>query len=202
MTSQQRLLSDISHELRTPLTNIRSYTETLLDAAGELPLDTEKQFLGVISSESERMARIVTDLLTLSKLDYGRMELRMTRFSVSDLLKKVTNAMKLTAEDSGHMILVETEPNLPPMVGDRERIEQVVVNILSNAVKYTPSGGRIRLTAQRAGANHVRITVEATVSAFRRTMCRACLSDSTAWTRHARVLQAAPDWVWRSPGDR
>lgn len=60
----------------------------------------EKQFLGVISSESERMARIVTDLLTLSKLDYGRMELRMTRFSVSDLLKKVTNAMKLTAEDA------------------------------------------------------------------------------------------------------
>lgn len=58
------------------------------------------------------------------------------------------------------MILVETEPNLPPMVGDRERIEQVVVNILSNAVKYTPSGGRIRLTAQRAGANHVRVTVE------------------------------------------
>ena len=167
VTEQRRLddvrrefVANVSHELRTPLTNIRSYTETLLDAAGELPLDTEKQFLGVISSESERMARIVTDLLTLSKLDYGRMELRMTRFSVSDLLKKVTNAMKLTAEDSGHMILVETEPNLPPMVGDRERIEQVVVNILSNAVKYTPSGGRIRLTAQRAGANHVRITVE------------------------------------------
>ena len=139
---------------------IRAYTETLLDAAGELPLDTEKQFLGVISSESERMARIVTDLLTLSKLDYGRMDLRMTRFSVSDLLKKVTNAMKLTAEDSGHMIRIETEPDLPPMVGDRERIEQVVVNILSNAVKYTPSGGRIRLAAKRAGANHVRITVE------------------------------------------
>ena len=167
VTEQRRLddarrefVANVSHELRTPLTNIRSYTETLLDAAGELPLDTEKQFLGVISSESERMARIVTDLLTLSKLDYGRMELRMTRFSVSDLLKKVTNAMKLTAEDSGHMILVETEPNLPPMVGDRERIEQVVVNILSNAVKYTPSGGRIRLAAQCAGANHVRITVE------------------------------------------
>lgn len=167
VTEQRRLddarrefVANVSHELRTPLTNIRSYTETLLDAAGELPLDTEKQFLGVISSESERMARIVTDLLTLSKLDYGRMELRMTRFSVSDLLKKVTNAMKLTAEDSGHMILIETEPNLPPMVGDRERIEQVVVNILSNAVKYTPSGGRIRLAAQRAGANHVRITVE------------------------------------------
>ena len=198
--ARREFVANVSHELRTPLTNIRSYTETLLDAAGELPLDTEKQFLGVISSESERMARIVTDLLTLSKLDYGRMELRMTRFSVSDLLKKVTNAMKLTAEDSGHMILVETEPNLPSMVGDRERIEQVVVNILSNAVKYTPSGGRIRLAAQRAGANHVRITVEDNGVRHSGGRCAApCLSDSTAWTRHARVPQAAPDWVWRSP---
>ena len=76
--------------------------------------------------------------------------------------------MKLTAEDSGHMILVETEPNLPPMVGDRERIEQVVVNILSNAVKYTPSGGRIRLAAQRAGANHVRIPADDVPRLFER----------------------------------
>lgn len=143
VTEQRRLddarrefVANVSHELRTPLTNIRSYTETLLDAAGELPLDTEKQFLGVISSESERMARIVTDLLTLSKLDYGRMELRMTRFSVSDLLKKVTNAMKLTAED---------------------RIFTTTCSMRS----LSPTiGGRIRLTAQRAGANHVRITVE------------------------------------------
>ena len=95
-------MANVSHELRTPLTNIRSYTETLLDAAGDIPLDTEKQFLGVISSESERMARIVTDLLTLSRLDYGRMELRMTRFSLSALLHKVADAMKFTAEDSGH----------------------------------------------------------------------------------------------------
>ena len=167
VTEQRRLddarrefVANVSHELRTPLTNIRSYTETLLDAAGELPLDTEKQFLGVISSESERMARIVTDLLTLSKLDYGRMELRMTRFSLFDLLNKVANAMKLTAEDSGHTLTVEAEPALPMLTGDKERIEQVVVNILSNAVKYTPAGGKIRLAASRSGENHVHIVVE------------------------------------------
>ena len=167
ITEQRRLddarrefVANVSHELRTPLTNIRSYTETLLDAAGDIPLDTEKQFLGVISSESERMARIVTDLLTLSKLDYGRMELRMTRFSLADMLHNVANAMKLTAEDSGHALAVDTPDDLPKIVGDRERIEQVVVNILSNAVKYTPSGGHIRLSARELSGNRVRITVE------------------------------------------
>ena len=167
ITEQRRLddarrefVANVSHELRTPLTNIRSYTETLLDAAGDIPIDTEKQFLGVISSESERMARIVTDLLTLSKLDYGRMELRMTRFSLSDLLGKVANAMRLTVQDSGHEMIVDAPDDLPPIVGDRERIEQVVVNILSNAVKYTPSGGHIRLSACAPAKNRVRITVE------------------------------------------
>ncbi|MBC5724439.1 HAMP domain-containing protein [Agathobaculum sp. NSJ-28] len=167
ITEQRRLddarrefVANVSHELRTPLTNIRSYTETLLDAAGDIPIDTEKQFLGVISSESERMARIVTDLLTLSKLDYGRMELRMTRFPLGDMLKNVANAMKFTAEDSGHELTVDTPDDLPQIVGDRERIEQVVVNILSNAVKYTPAGGHVRLSARMAGANRVRITVE------------------------------------------
>lgn len=167
ITEQRRLddarrefVANVSHELRTPLTNIRSYTETLLDAAGDIPIDTEKQFLGVISSESERMARIVTDLLTLSKLDYGRMELRMTRFSLSDLLKKVANAMRLTVQDNGHEMTVDAPDDLPQIVGDRERIEQVVVNILSNAVKYTPSGGHIRLSACVPAKNRVRITVE------------------------------------------
>ena len=167
ITEQRRLddarrefVANVSHELRTPLTNIRSYTETLLDAAGEIPLDTEKQFLGVISSESERMARIVTDLLTLSKLDYGRMELRMTRFPLVDMLKNVANAMKFTAEDSGHELTVSAPDDLPAIVGDRERIEQVVVNILSNAVKYTPAGGHIRLEACALSGNRVRVTVE------------------------------------------
>ena len=167
ITEQRRLddarrefVANVSHELRTPLTNIRSYTETLLDAAGDIPLDTEKQFLGVISSESERMARIVTDLLTLSKLDYGRMELRMTRFSLAELLKKVANAMKLTAENSGHEMVVDAPDSLPDIVADRERIEQVVVNILSNAVKYTPAGGHVRLAACMVGTNRVRIKVE------------------------------------------
>ncbi len=167
ITEQRRLddarrefVANVSHELRTPLTNIRSYTETLLDAAGDIPLDTEKQFLGVISSESERMARIVTDLLTLSKLDYGRMELRMTDFALADMLKNVANAMKMTAKDRNLELTVEAPDALPHIVGDRDRLEQVVVNILSNAVKYTAAGGHVRLAAAQIAENRVRITVE------------------------------------------
>ncbi len=166
ITEQRRLdnarrefVANVSHELRTPLTNIRSYTETLLDAAGDMPLETEKQFLGVISGESERMARIVTDLLTLSKLDYGRMELRMTHFALADMLRDVAGAMKLTAENSGHTLAVDIPDGLPQITGDRARLEQVVVNILSNAVKYTPSGGHIHLSARTADGT-VRIAVE------------------------------------------
>ncbi|MDO5142610.1 MAG: ATP-binding protein, partial [Eubacteriales bacterium] len=167
ITEQRRLddarrefVANVSHELRTPLTNIRSYTETLLDAAGDIPLDTQQQFLNVISSESERMARIVTDLLTLSKLDHGRMELRMTRFALGATLRKVVDAMQLTAADGGLALVVEVPDDLPAIVGDRERIEQVVVNILSNAVKYTPPGGHIRLAAGAIAGRRVRITVE------------------------------------------
>lgn len=167
ITEQRRLddarrefVANVSHELRTPLTNIRSYTETLLDAAGDIPIDTEKQFLGVISSESERMARIVTDLLTLSKLDYGRMELRMTRFSVSELINKVAKAMQLTVADRGHTLTVDTPEDALMVVGDRERIEQVVINILSNSVKYTAAGGHIGLSAYAVKDNRVQIKVE------------------------------------------
>ena len=167
ITEQRRLddarrefVANVSHELRTPLTNIRSYTETLLDTAGDIPLDTEKQFLGVISGESERMARIVTDLLTLSKLDYSRMELRMTRFPLHDMLRNVAKAMQLTAQEGGLTLTVDAPDDLPPLVGDRERIEQVVVNILSNAVKYTPSGGHVSLSACALPHDRVRIRVE------------------------------------------
>lgn len=158
--ARREFVANVSHELRTPLTNIRSYTETLLDALGDIPIETEKQFLGVINSESERMARIVTDLLTLSKLDYGRMELCMKSFSVGELLHHVADAMQLTVQENGHQFQLDIPDTLPDMVGDPERLEQVVVNIVSNSVKYTPSGGRIALSACRAVGEQVRIVVQ------------------------------------------
>lgn len=158
--SRREFVANVSHELRTPLTNIKSYTETLMDAAGELPPEMERKFLGIISGEADRMARLVKDLLTLSKLDYGRMDLKFTRFSMADMLKSVHAAMLLDAQNRGHQLKLELRGKIPDMVGDRERLEQVVVNILSNAVKYTPSGGHITLSAEKRDEQHISIQVE------------------------------------------
>lgn len=157
--ARREFVANVSHELRTPLTNIKSYTETLVDAAGEIPPEMEAKFLGIIGSEADRMTRIVSDLLTLSKLDYGRMDLRFTRFSLKTMIEAVHAAMILQAENNGHELVLDVRSALPLMVGDRERLEQVLVNILSNAVKYTPRGGRIELFAARRDDSHVMLRV-------------------------------------------
>lgn len=157
--ARREFVANVSHELRTPLTNIKSYTETLMDAAGELPAETEVKFLSVIAGEADRMTRIVKDLLTLSKLDYGRMDLHFRRFSMQDMLEGVFAAMELAAEGNGQSLTLDIRDPMPNMNGDRERLEQVVINILSNAVKYTPSGGHIQLSALRRDDRHVTIRV-------------------------------------------
>ncbi len=157
--ARREFVANVSHELRTPLTNIRSYTETLIDAAGDLPQETEIKFLGIVTSEAERMARIVTDLLTLSKLDYNQMDLRFTRFSTHAMLEAVYNAMVLNASEQGHSFQMEIPDTLPDMNGDRERLEQVIVNIVSNSIKYTPQGGHITLSARMQDERLLQIVV-------------------------------------------
>ena len=144
-------VANVSHELRTPLTNIRSYAETLADSAGGMPPDTEKSFLGVILAESDRMTHIVQDLLTLSRLDAGQTELKLTSFPFDKAVSEVYNAVLLEAQRHDHAISLKLEPGLPEIVADRERIIQVMMNVVSNAIKYTPDGGAIDITAGRRG---------------------------------------------------
>lgn len=158
--ARREFIANVSHELRTPLTNVKSYTETLIDAAGELPTDTEVKFLSVIAGETDRMTRIVKDLLTLSKLDCGKMDLHFHRFSMQHMVESVYNAMVLEAGNNGLELTLNIRGKMPDMNGDRERLEQVVINILSNAVKYTPSGGHIVLSAARWDEGHVMIRVK------------------------------------------
>ena len=158
--SRREFVANVSHELRTPLTNIKSYAETIVSAGDELPRELHDNFMGVIINEADRMTRIVQDLLTLSKIDYGKMEMNISRFSFAKAISNVYEAARLNAEQNHHHTMVfHCEDNIPDVLGDRERIEQVVMNIVSNAIKYTPDGGKIEIYAGSSGKSVcVRVT--------------------------------------------
>ena len=144
---RKEFVANVSHELRTPLTNVRSYAETLRDARGDIPLETAENFLDIIITETDRMTHIVQDLLTLSRLDAGNAELVLSRFPFGEAIQSVTRANALNARQRGHQLVYDPPVSLPLVVGDRSRLEQVMMNIIGNAVKYTPDGGHIRITA-------------------------------------------------------
>ena len=145
-TMRKEFVANVSHELRTPITNIRSYAETLSENL-DLPPETTASFLGVILNESDRMIHIVQDLLTLSRFDSGYSQMNLIRFPFGGLLEDSYQAVLMEAQRRGHHLVLEGTGNLPVIRADRERILQVIMNILSNAIKYTPDGGEITMTA-------------------------------------------------------
>ena len=145
---RREFVANVSHELRTPITSIRGYAETLQDGEG-IPKATEKEFLGVIVKESDRMTNIVQDLLMLSRFDAGSIEFKFERFSFQMSIRDVYNAMILEAQKHKHNFTIDFKTPLPDIVGDEARIEQVLVNMVSNAIKYTRDGGSIAMIAGR-----------------------------------------------------
>ena len=144
-------VANVSHELRTPLTNIKSYAETLDGGVGDLPPEMEKKFLGVILNESDRMTHILQDLLTLSRFDSGRSELRLAWFPFAKAVDDTYQAILMDAQNHAHTVELRLSDGLPQVRADRERVMQVMMNIVSNAIKYTPDGGRIVLSAGQSG---------------------------------------------------
>lgn len=152
VTEQERLdrmrkefVANVSHELRTPLTTIKSYTETLLDGALE-DKELASKFLKVIDTESERMTRLVKDLLQLSKLEYDNIQWNMKKISIYKIVSECVYRMNISAEQKNQVLEFNSNLDIPETMGDRDRIEQVIVNILSNAIKYTPDNGKIMIS--------------------------------------------------------
>ena len=114
---------------------------------GGHPQETANSFLDIIITETDRMTHIVQDLLTLSRLDAGNAELVLSRFPFADAIESVVRANALDAKQHGHQLTYTPPESLPLIVGDRSRLEQVMMNIIGNAIKYTPDGGHIRITA-------------------------------------------------------
>lgn len=153
-------ISTVSHELRTPLTAIKGWGETLLQISDTDPALTERG-MGVIISESARLNGIVEELLDFSRMQSGRMSLKIEKMDVLAELDETVFAFKDRAIREGKE-LVYTAPNLPaPMDGDPDRIKQVFVNVLDNALKYTKQGGKI-LTVADIAEDRIKITVSDT----------------------------------------
>lgn len=139
--SRREFVANVSHELRTPLTTIKSYTETLIDGM-ENKDSMEYNFLGVINSEIDRMTRIVKDLLTLSRLDHGE-NVKKSLFNLKILIPEIVNRLSINAKKHNHIINFTATTEIPDYMGDLDKIERVIINILSNSIKYTPDGGII-----------------------------------------------------------
>lgn len=142
---RKEFVANVSHELKTPLTSIKSYSETLLDGAVE-DLDTARSFLQVIYSESNRMDRLVKDLLLLSKHDSG-IKLNLKMISPMELLQSVIERLRLPADEKKQVIDMIEESPVPNVLGDWDRLEQLLFNIIGNAIKYTPENGKIQVCA-------------------------------------------------------
>ena len=143
--SRREFVANVSHELRTPLTNVRGYAETLM-SADDIDRDIQMRFLGVISSEADRMTRIVKDLLTLTRLDYNRMEMHMQPMDLRELGQKAADAMEGQASGQGLTLTCTLPEEMPQVLGDAERIQQVIINIITNAIKYNKPQGSIAIT--------------------------------------------------------
>lgn len=140
--SRRAFVADISHELRTPLTNIKSYSETLLDTEID-DKEISKNFLNVINSEADRMTRLVTDLLVLSRLEHTQDALKLSLCDVQGLVEQIVSTMSITAKKSKLTLTYVKGTEADSIYVDKDKINQVVVNIISNAIKYTQEGGTI-----------------------------------------------------------
>ena len=140
---QKELVADVSHELKTPITSIMGYADTLLE--GGYDEETQQKFLNVIASESRRMARLVTDLLTLSRYDNNKNRTQKESFDLGELVKKCQDKLAIEIQKKHHKVNCFVTADVPPVYADKYDIERVVLNILTNSIKYTPDGGEIKI---------------------------------------------------------
>ena len=150
---KSRFFANISHELRTPLTLLIAPLEALLN---RFHLDAEpKSLLSTMHSNGMRLLKLINDLLDLVRLESGRMEIKAEALDLADFLKGLASAARQVADDKRLRLEVKTDPDLGSLQADRDRLEKIVLNLLFNALKFTPSGGRVELSANRENDRYV-----------------------------------------------
>ena len=140
---RKRFVADVSHELKTPITSIMGYADTLLE--NEIDGEISKKFLERISTEAQRMSRLVSDLLTLSRYDTSKINTEKTEFDLGELVKYTFEGLDLEMKKKSQSGECFVTSDVPLVYADKNGIERVVLNILTNAIKYTPENGNIKV---------------------------------------------------------
>ena len=140
---RKEFVANVSHELKTPITSIKSYSEALLE--DNVDKETSSRFLSVISNEAQRMARLVSDLLQLSKFDINKTDNKKVEFDLGELVKRTYDKISIEADKRGHEVECYVTADVPKIYADKDGIEQVLLNVMSNAIKYTPDYGKIKI---------------------------------------------------------
>ena len=151
---RRELIGNVAHELRTPLASIKGYMEGLIDSV--LPADADT--FDIVYREADRLQRLVHDLQELSRLEEGALSLDLRPLSVSALVRGAEARLRPQFQEKDIELEIQVPGGLPQVMGDRDRLDQVLVNLLGNALQYTPSGRQVSVSAT-AQADHVRITV-------------------------------------------
>lgn len=146
-TAQRDFLSNVSHDLKTPLTSIQGYAQAIMDGAAEDKAEAAQ----IIYEEAGRLNRMVVELTDLERLSAGKLSMARDRIDIAQLAEGVVQSLAVVAEKRG--VRLESRMTPPPaIIGDGDRLAQVIMNLISNALKYTPAGGTVRVTVERAGA--------------------------------------------------
>ena len=147
--TKSEFLAKMSHELRTPLNSIIGFSEMLEDETFGPLNEKQHRYVDNVLASGRLLLQVINDILDLSKVEAGRMELTLTQFEVAPALAEVRALIESLAERKHHTVEVDVEPGLPAIVADAAKFRQITVNLLSNAIKFTPDGGRIRIAARR-----------------------------------------------------
>jgi signal transduction histidine kinase len=146
--AKSEFVSFVAHELKNPMTSIKGYTELLAAGAVGPVSAPQGNFLSTIRANIDRMNTLVSDLNDLSKIEAGRLRLDFKAFQVSEAVEEAVRSARRQLEDKNQKLTVELPTGLPPVWADRTRLTQVLVNLISNANKYTPAGGQILVSAE------------------------------------------------------
>lgn len=144
--AQTEFVSTVSHELRTPLTSIKGFADTILRAGDRLDAAQQRRYIGIIKEQADRLTRLVEDLLAVSRLESRMMQLTIRAIPLEEAVMRVVQ--NLSDKAAKHNVAIKIPPGLPPVWADADRLEQILTNLIDNAIKYSPASTTVTITAR------------------------------------------------------